>query len=549
MGAARIQFQVMASNPFLAILAPFPPTLALLQERIRDLGYLDFEVLSREHAFEVEFPLDPLVAIVPLSSRSDLEKLGRTVGAFRARFPETQLLAFVSERVKFRSADVLNLGIEALYRLPFEEEVLINKLFEVAPVEASIRDLTFEKLMRVNIMEIENAKELPFSVYLYLPMNRRAILYVEKGREIDEKLLRKFRDNAHYNLYIQRSSLKDYLSYSASILAKGDQAAGEIDRARRTGQQLAGLMGGYFTDDSMTEDESRMMLENLKSVVSRLGDVDQSKSNMGRAVSQFVSAQMTHFSHAQNVAAYCCLFGLALGISDAETLRIGGLLHDLGLSDLPASLVGRWIDEMTPEEQAAYREHPLVGLKAVEERKAEIPADALDMILYHHERPDGSGYPYGLKSKDIPAVAKVCAFADEFDKLTSVRPGMKQLSPPEAIRRIAGLDGKNPLSVYEATFHGPLVKLFLDQPTVTTEPLKSSAGVATQGTGITGGKVRVIEEKILQTTSRIVKLSELYANPRYRAHDDRTAVILDYGSQVMLQDLRTQLRAHWESKR
>lgn len=538
----------MASNPFVAILAPFPPTLSLLQERVRDLGYLDFEVLSREHAFEVEFPLDPLVALVPLSQRSDLEAIGRTVGAFRARFPETQVLSFVSERVKFRSADVLNLGADAFYRLPFEEEVLVNKLFEIAPVEASIRDLTFEKLMRVNVMEIENAKTLPFDVYLYLPMNRRAILYVERGREIDDKLLRKFRENSHYNLYIQRSSLRDYLAYSASILAKGDPAAGVFDRNRRTGQQLAGLMGGYFTDDSMTEDESRMMLENLKSVVNRLGDIDQSKSDMGRAVSQYVSAQMTHFSHAQNVAAYCCLFGLALGVSDAESLRIGGLLHDLGLSDLPASLVGRWMEEMTPEEQAKYREHPEAGLKAVEDRKGSLPPDALDMILYHHERPDGSGYPYGLKSKDIPAVAKVCAFADEFDKLTSVRPGKKQLSPPEAIRRIAGLDGGEPSPVYESVFHGPLVRLFLDRPKPAVETKGPSAGVASAGTGVAGGKVKVIEEKIHQGSSRIVKLSELYSNPRYRAFDDRTAVILDHGSQIMLQDLRSQIRAHWEAK-
>ncbi|MEK7356448.1 MAG: HD domain-containing protein, partial [Bdellovibrionota bacterium] len=344
----------MASNPFLAILSPFPPTLALLHERIRELGYLDFEVFTPEHAAEVEFPLDPLVAVVPLSSRSDLVTIGRTIAAYRARFPETYLLAFVSECVKFRSAEVLNLGIDGFFRLPFEEEVFVNKLFEMAPVEATIRDLTFEKLMRVNVMEIENARELPFNVYLYLPMNRRAILYVEKGREIDEKLLRKFQVNAHYNLYIQRSSLRDYLAYSASILAQGDPAAGALDRARRTGQQLAGLMGGYFTDDSMTEGESRMMLENLKSVVGRLGDVAQSKSDINRAVSQFVSAQMTHMSHAQNVAAYCCLFGLALGIGDAETLRIGGLLHDLGLSDLPASLVGRWIDEMSEGEKAKY---------------------------------------------------------------------------------------------------------------------------------------------------------------------------------------------------
>jgi hypothetical protein len=73
-------------------------------------------------------------------------------------------------------------------------------------------------------------------------------------------------------------------------------------------------------------------------------------------------------------------------------------------------------------------------------------------------------------------------------------------------------------------------------------------GIASAGTGVTGGRVRVLEEKIIQGSSRQVSLADLYANPRYRAFDDRIAVILDLASQIMLKDLRNQLQLHWQEK-
>ena len=492
-----------------------------------------------------EFPIDPNIALVPLSSRSDLIEIGRTLAAFGSRFPDTHIIAFTIEKVKFKTPDVTAMGISEFYRLPFEEEIFINKMFEISPIEAETRELTFDKIMRVNIVEIENAEILPFNVYLFLPMNRRAILYIEKGKLIDDRMLQKFRDNSHYGLYIQRSNLRDYLKYSNEVLAMGDARADALSRARKTGEQLAGLMGGYFTDDSLRTDESRMMLENLKSVVNRLGDTDASRKDLARAVSQFTSAQMTHISHAQNVAAYCCLFGLALGIGDAETLRLGGLMHDIGLSQLPSNLMGRDLSEMQPLEAERYKEHPADGKQVVESRGLPIDDGVLDMILYHHERPDGSGYPFGLSGSDIPELAKICAFADEFDKLTSVRRGKKQLSPPEAIRRIAGLDGEPPLSVYEARFHGPLVHMFLDRPRQ-TKPAIDEQRVGPQRNV---GKVKVTEAAPLAVSSRIVTLRDLMGNPRYFARDDRNFAEIDPGGQVLLQDLRAQLRAHWSSRK
>src|ERR1035437_9638102 len=71
----------------------------------------------------------------------------------------------------------------------------------------------------------------------------------------------------------------------------------------------------------------------------------------------------------------------------------------------------------------------------------------------------------------------VCAFANEFDKLTSIRPGFPQLSPAEAFRRIAGLDGEPPLPIYDPAFHKPLIDKFLakSEPLSDAQPEKVQA--------------------------------------------------------------------------
>ena len=112
--------------------------------------------------------------------------------------------------------------------------------------------------------------------------------------------------------------------------------------------------------------------------------------------------------------------GKEIGLSPAEveSLRVAGLLHDIGkigVSDLILNKRGG----LTSEEYQMVKEHPGIGATIVEEIR---PLQAIVPLIYHHhERYDGSGYPNGLAGEDIPLGARVLAVADSFEAMTSSR--------------------------------------------------------------------------------------------------------------------------------
>lgn len=124
--------------------------------------------------------------------------------------------------------------------------------------------------------------------------------------------------------------------------------------------------------------------------------------------------------HSDRVSAYSVLIGKSLGLpqSDIETLRIGGLFHDIGKIGISDSILLK-NGKLTNEEYDEIKRHPIIGKNILS--NAEIFGDIIPIVLYHHERYDGNGYPYGLSDKDIPFLARIVAVADAFDAMTSRR--------------------------------------------------------------------------------------------------------------------------------
>ncbi len=124
--------------------------------------------------------------------------------------------------------------------------------------------------------------------------------------------------------------------------------------------------------------------------------------------------------HSDRVSAYSVLIGKSLGLpqSDIETLRIGGLFHDIGKIGISDSILLK-NGKLTDKEYSEIKRHPIIGKNILS--NAEIFEDIIPIVLYHHERYDGKGYPYGLSDKDIPFLARIVAVADAFDAMTSRR--------------------------------------------------------------------------------------------------------------------------------
>jgi putative nucleotidyltransferase with HDIG domain len=128
------------------------------------------------------------------------------------------------------------------------------------------------------------------------------------------------------------------------------------------------------------------------------------------------------YGHSKTVARYTHVLAEALGIRDPrklENIRKGALLHDSGKMAIPDSVLKK-PGPLTPGEWDVIRRHPSLGYGLV--RDVKLVPEVGNIILCHHERYDGTGYPKGLQGEAIPLEARIFAVADTLDAVTSHRP-------------------------------------------------------------------------------------------------------------------------------
>jgi hypothetical protein len=135
-------------------------------------------------------------------------------------------------------------------------------------------------------------------------------------------------------------------------------------------------------------------------------------------------------------------FARHLGLPDdtVRDLGLAGLLHDIGKMDVPPEILNK-PGRLSDEEFAIARLHPERGC-AILDRADAIPAAAIDVCRHHHEKIDGTGYPFGLKGGEISLAARMGAICDVYDALTSDRVYKQAWSPIEAVTAMHGWDGQ-----------------------------------------------------------------------------------------------------------
>lgn len=140
-------------------------------------------------------------------------------------------------------------------------------------------------------------------------------------------------------------------------------------------------------------------------------------------------------SHTLRVSMISYRIAKKLGIDRTHLfyLSVGAMLHDFGKIEIPSEILNKPA-KLTPEERAVIEQHPLIGARYL--KKQDFPKEIVDVVMLHHERLDGSGYPYGLKGEEIPELAQIVAVADIYDALTTDRPYRKGLSSDEALKYI-----------------------------------------------------------------------------------------------------------------
>ncbi len=190
----------------------------------------------------------------------------------------------------------------------------------------------------------------------------------------------------------------------------------------------------------------------------------------------------TSQSHIRRVQLYAASVARALGMSDNDVqgVKTAALLHDIGKLAVPEHILSK-PGPLTPEEFQKIRAHPKVGADIVS--SVPFPYPVAPLILSHHERWDGKGYPTGLKGEEIPLGARILSVVDYFDALMAERPYHKAMSYDAAVGLLRQESGKGLDPAVVAKFIELLPSLQAEATRLEVAMRKSQADVSQQAVG------------------------------------------------------------------
>jgi len=183
-------------------------------------------------------------------------------------------------------------------------------------------------------------------------------------------------------------------------------------------------------------------------------DMREAHINTVAALTSAIDASdpFTH-GHSFRVSRYALRIARAMGMSsrDLEMLEYAGLLHDIGKIAIQNDILLK-VGPLTEDEWRSLKAHPNIGADIVEQLK--FLKEAAEVIRSHHERPDGNGYPRGLKGDDVPLAARILNVVDAFDAMTSDRPYRKALPIERVVEELETYKG--------AQFDRQIAEILLD---------------------------------------------------------------------------------------
>lgn len=178
-----------------------------------------------------------------------------------------------------------------------------------------------------------------------------------------------------------------------------------------------------------------------------------------------VDAKDTHTKqHSEEVAQVAHTLALGIGIApvQADIIHVAGHLHDIGKIGIPDSILFKK-GKLTSIERARIEEHPATGAAILRPVLALVESGVVDIILHHHERYDGGGYPHGLAGSAIPLGARIVAVADSLSAMLQNRPYRRSMPFAQASQEIARMSGTqfDPVVVSSFIKNGPVIRILL----------------------------------------------------------------------------------------
>lgn len=285
---------------------------------------------------------------------------------------------------------------------------------------------------------LQSDEIIDFDVYLY--MGGQYVLYAKKNEKYSAKLKDKLKNkdiNSVYILSEQKPNFESYVERNFVKILNNEDAPIE-ERAQLFYETTITKVKKFFQKNKVQVDDK--LVKQLDKIVRSSIDFlsqDEAIKNIGKLLSHDYKT----YSHCMQVYTLALALMNKYDFTEEEKVRlgIGALLHDMGKVKVPSTILNK-PGKLNNEEWEFIKHHPVLGVGAC--TKVSLSQEILNCILFHHEKCDGSGYPVGLKKKDIPFPVRILTICDIYDALTSNRPYANKEASQDAIKIMQDEMGK-----------------------------------------------------------------------------------------------------------
>jgi putative nucleotidyltransferase with HDIG domain len=271
----------------------------------------------------------------------------------------------------------------------------------------------------------------PFDLFLRHATGDGFVLYCERHTPFTEQARNKLATNRHETLFIHDDQRAEYNTYLAGHL---EEILADTKMNAREKSVVLYDCAQAVVEDVLEDPLNRDNIQRGRRLVRHTVNFIASKEFKLDLMLKAISEDFYLYTHSVNVVAYSIALAARLGITDRATLREianGALLHDIGKARLPEELLHK-DGKLDEEEWELIKGTTRDGYEMMAELGC-VGEIALDIILHHHERLDGSGYPDHLPAEAISPYVRIVAIADVFDALTTDRHHQKARSTFDAL--------------------------------------------------------------------------------------------------------------------
>lgn len=277
---------------------------------------------------------------------------------------------------------------------------------------------------------LDQEKKIEFDIYVFRERNRKKMPVLLASRDtlvsdVREKIAKKF----YGKLYIKEDaarSFEEFLEDSVSDIIADDTIPIE-EKSKVIYDCSKNIIKDVFEDPRSGKNTAR-----TKKITNNIIDFILQSENSILNLLNLGSHDYYTFTHCINVSVFAVGLWLMIGKGYEKELRdfaYGCILHDVGKAEISEKIL-RKPGKLTDAEFEVIMEHPQKGYDLMKDSASPI---ALDVILHHHEKYSGDGYPHGLQDTEISDYAKIAAIADVYDALTTNRPYSDARGPFHAI--------------------------------------------------------------------------------------------------------------------